>query len=392
MRTWDLLGISMEEGISRLENPEYPFETPGSKTVHLTATSEFGCVSTTSETFVLEESPEADFSWDAACNLTPVNFSFTGTAPNNGAQSSFVWDYNGENTETNPSNPSHLFSEVGTKNVTLTVADINGCTNTITKELNVVLQAQAEFDVKEVCEGDEAIFTNSSSVAAGDLEYIWSFGDVNASTSTDLSPRFEYPVTGNTRIVNVTLRAIVPGGCPDELTKSLTVNAAPSAQFVADVSGRHVEFTGPSGLNIYQWRFGDGGKSTDQNPSYTYTNVDQGSFEVCLTTKNNVCWSQDECETITIDLLGVNELTQNDDMINVYPNPNTGSFNLEIENASDDVVIKVGDILGNEIPVELVDMFNGNYSVNMSAVADGVYFVQVKNGDFYATKRITVSK
>jgi len=28
----------------------------------------------------------------------------------------------------------------------------------------------------------------------------------------------------------------------------------------------------------------------------------------------------------------------------------------------------------------------------MSAVANGVYFVQVKNGDFYATKRITVSK
>jgi hypothetical protein len=28
----------------------------------------------------------------------------------------------------------------------------------------------------------------------------------------------------------------------------------------------------------------------------------------------------------------------------------------------------------------------------MSVVADGVYFVQVKNGDYFATKRITVSK
>ncbi|MBT8327412.1 MAG: PKD domain-containing protein [Bacteroidia bacterium] len=380
------------EGISRLETPSYPFATPGSKTVTLTATSEFGCESMSSETFVLEESPEADFSWDAACNLTPINFTFTGSAPNGGAQSSFVWDYNGENTETNPTSPMHLFGDVGTKEVTLTVADVNGCSNSITKEIDVVLQATAAFDVSDVCEGDEAIFTNSSTVAAGDLEYTWEFGDAGQSTSTDLNPRFSYPITGNTRIVNVTLNAIVPGGCPDVLTKSLTINAAPDATFTADRQGRHVEFTGPSGMTIYQWRFGDGAKSTDQNPSYTYTNVDQGSFEVCLTTKNTICWSDDECQTVVIDLLGVEKLAQNNDMINVYPNPNAGSFNLEIANASDDVVIKVGDILGNEVPVELVDMFNGKYSVNMSAIADGVYFVQVKNGDFYATKRITVSK
>ena len=378
------------EGISRLKNPEYPFATPGTKTVTLTATSEFGCESVSTETIVLEESPEADFSWDAACNLTPINFTFTGSAPNNGAQSSFVWDYNGENTETNPTSPMHLFSDVGAKNVTLTVADVNGCTNSITKEINVVLQAKAAFAVKDVCEGDEAIFTNSSTVAAGDLEYIWEFGDAGASTSTNLNPRFEYPVTGNTRIVNVTLNAIVPGGCPDVLTKSLTINAAPDASFSANRQGRHVEFTGPSGMTIYQWRFGDGAKSTVQNPSYTYNNVDNGSYEVCLTTKNTIC--EDECQTVVIDLLGVEKLAQDNDMINVYPNPNAGSFNLEIANASDDVVIKVGDILGNEVPVELVDMFNGKYSVNMSAIADGVYFVQVKNGDFYATKRITVSK
>jgi hypothetical protein len=33
-------------------------------------------------------------------------------------------------------------------------------------------------------------------------------------------------------------------------------------------------------------------------------------------------------------------------MINVYPNPTTGKFNITVENAGD-VVVKVGDILGN---------------------------------------------
>ena len=78
-------------------------------------------------------------------------------------------------------------------------------------------------------------------------------------------------------------------------------------------------------------------------------------------------------------------------MINVYPNPTTGKFNVTVENAGE-VVVKVGDILGNVLDVNVTDNLNGTYSVDLSVVADGVYFVQVKNGEYFATKRITVSK
>jgi hypothetical protein len=78
-------------------------------------------------------------------------------------------------------------------------------------------------------------------------------------------------------------------------------------------------------------------------------------------------------------------------MINVYPNTTTGKFNVTVENAGE-VVVKVGDILGNVLDVNVTDNLNGTYSVDLSVVADGVYFVQVKNGDYFATKRITVSK
>ena len=78
-------------------------------------------------------------------------------------------------------------------------------------------------------------------------------------------------------------------------------------------------------------------------------------------------------------------------MINVYPNPTTGKFNVTVENAGE-VVVKVGDILGNVLDVNVTDNLNGTYSLDLSVVADGVYFVQVKNGDYFATKRITVSK
>jgi len=78
-------------------------------------------------------------------------------------------------------------------------------------------------------------------------------------------------------------------------------------------------------------------------------------------------------------------------MINLYPNPTTGKFNITVENAGD-VVVKVGDILGNVLDIDVTDNMNGTFSIDLSVVADGVYFVQVKNGDYFATKRITVSK
>jgi PKD repeat protein len=381
--SWDFNG----SGISREESPAFAFATPGTKSVTLTATSEFGCVDAITQNISLNESPVADFDWEKACNLTPIAFNFTGSVPA-GNNSSYSWDFAGEATASRVDPEAHLFSKVGTKLVTLTIADLNGCTNTITKEVNVVLQALADFEAASVCEGAEAVFTNKSEVAAGGLSYKWSFGDGPTSTSEDLSPTHTY---GEARTYNVTLEAIVEGGCSDLITKDVVVNPSPIAAFAPNKDGRTVVPTATqSGNDAYRWTFGDGGSSSEENPTYTYVNVDEGTYTVCLATREGDCWNEN-CEDITISLLGIANLTESDDMINVYPNPTTGKFTISVDNASE-VVVKVGDILGNVLDIEVRDNLNGEYSVDMSAVADGVYFVQVRNGDFYATKRITVSK
>ena len=372
------------EGISRESNPSFAFANSGTKSVTLTATSEFGCVNKFTKSIVLQESPEADFAWDAACNLTPINFTITGSLPDGGANSSFEWDFAGESSAVQ-ADPSYLFSKVGPKMVKLTISDLNGCSSSIEKEVNVVLQAVADFEAGSVCEGEEAVFTNKSTVAAGDLTYEWTFGD--GAGSSDLSPTHNYATS---KTYNVKLKTIVEGGCSDEVTYPIIVNPTPDASFTLAKDGRTVVCDGPAGNDIYRWTFGDGSKDDSEDPTYTFENVDRGTFTVCLATKKGECWN-DECEDITINLAGIENLTQNDDMINVYPNPTTGKFNVTVENAGE-VVVKVGDILGNVLDVNVTDNMNGTYSVDMSVVADGVYFVQVKNGDYFATKRITVSK
>ena len=97
--------------------------------------------------------------------------------------------------------------------VKLTISDLNGCSSSIEKEVNVVLQAVADFEAGSVCEGEEAVFTNKSTVAAGNLTYEWTFGD--GASSSDLSPTHSYT---DAKSYNVKLKAIVDGGCSDEVT------------------------------------------------------------------------------------------------------------------------------------------------------------------------------
>ena len=377
---WDFNG----EGISRETNPAFTFNTGGNKTISLTTRSQFGCVNVITKGITLQESPEADFSFDRACNLTPINFTRTGFVPNNGDNSTYTWNFNGEST-TSQENPSYLFSKVGSRDVTLTIEDLNGCSSTITKSIDVLLQADANFEVADVCEGQEAVFVNRSIVASGDLSYEWSFGD--GETSTLLSPTYIY---GEAKSYNVNLKAIIEGGCDDEMTSTIVVNPAPNANFTIVKDGRQVEVDAPEGNDIYRWSFGDGSRNDQEDVTYVYENVDQGTFTICLATKKGTCWSED-CKDVTLDLAGIKNLTEDNDMINVYPNPTTGKFNVTVEDPKD-VVIKVGDILGNVLDIEAIDNYNGTYNIDLSIVADGVYFVQVKNGTFFATKRIKISK
>jgi PKD repeat protein len=377
-------------GISTARNPNYVFGSAGLKTIKMTAISEFGCEREQTRTVDIKEAPRADFNFDRACNLTPVNFTNIGVNPSSG-DVTYEWDFNGEGAST-VQNPEFLFSEVGSKQVTFRITGENACTDAITKQLNVVLQAVADFEVSNVCQGEDAIFTNKSTVSAGNLTYLWDFG--NGQTSTQLSPRTNYGTTFGT--ISVTLTANVDGGCDDQVVKQIAIEKAPSSEFdVIKKEGRNFVAEAVEDNLTYRWRMGDGARYETREIDHFYQ-VDNGEFLVCLSTRNDAnCWSVDDeenCQLAFIDLAGVENLEANNDMMNVYPNPTTGRFTVSIDNVQDNVEIVVADILGNILSVEVIDNMNGKYDVNMGSVAAGVYLVQVKNGSSYATKKITVNK
>lgn len=131
-------------------------------------------------------------------------------------------------------------------------------------------------------------FVNTSQ---GGFAYHWNFGvpDVSYDTSSAFEPTFVYPDTGT-----FSVRLIVNPGttCPDSIVRLVKVYPKFRADFTDSGSrcpGAPIQFQDLSSATIkpvdyWQWDFGDGTLSYDQNPVHTYPNG--GIYNVILVSKN----------------------------------------------------------------------------------------------------------
>ncbi|MDF3029214.1 MAG: hypothetical protein K0S23_3521 [Fluviicola sp.] len=90
---------------------------------------------------------------------------------------------------------------------------------------------------------------------------------------------------------------------------------------------------------------------------------------------------------------GLNDLSQVDDMVQVYPNPATTavSVSLQIKEQSE-VTISVTDIAGKEISSKNYGQLNGSsiITINTSNTPVGVYFVNVKMNNAVTQKKVII--
>jgi gliding motility-associated-like protein len=123
-------------GTSTSEDPFFTFNTVGTYSVTLSATSSFGCVGTTTQQVVVNPLPTADFTASPLTAL--VNQTITFTDQSTGSIQQWLWDFgNGEGD--NLPNTSNSFPDGGVYDVTLLVTDQLGCEDEVTKQISIVL-------------------------------------------------------------------------------------------------------------------------------------------------------------------------------------------------------------------------------------------------------------
>jgi hypothetical protein len=328
--------------------------------------------------------PQANFSWTKTCSKSKVPFTFTGSVAALPVTTKYSWHYpDGDSSVVQ--NPSKLLSKVGKNLVSLILRSSNGCSDVLTKEVDVKQEAIAQFTAADVCEDSAVNFINTSQDA---IDYEWKFGDGQSDTSQ--SPKHLYLISGVTSTFNVTLIANVPAGCSDTFTGAVTINANPKSDFNFTTGGNQVNFTAVEiGASNYQWTFGDGGttNTNTQTTQYTYSKFPSGKYTACLKVSNIAGCNSQTCKEINITAASNPIIKQQG--IKIYPNPNTGSFTVETNEAKGNLSIEIYDAIGQI--VHKLETFQSSTTLNLK-LAEGIYLVRVMNESEVYLERVVIRR
>ena len=240
------------------------------------------------------QSPTAAFNQDKNVGCIPVIVNFSDVSTGNIA--SYYWDFgNGNNSVLQ--NPGATYTKAGSYNVKLVVTDVNGKKDSIEKAIAVTAFANpvASFSANKQtgCEGEVIDFTDNSVQTSNPIvSWAWNFGDGNQSGQQ--SPSHSFKTKGS---FAVSLVITDSKGCKNAINQAnyININQVPAVAFSANVTTackvpQTVNFTdltpAQSGKTYtYQWDFGDGGSTTQQNPSNIYKTY--GDYTVSLTVTDN---------------------------------------------------------------------------------------------------------
>jgi gliding motility-associated-like protein len=224
------------------------------------------------------------------CAPLVVNFSDLST----GSPTTWRWDL-GNGTTSSLRNPSVTYFNPGQYTIKLVVQNATGRDSLIrTQYISIFAKPTVNFSVSSNagCFPMEVTFTDLSVAGSGSIDnWQWDFGD--GTFSTLQNPSHIYTSAGN---FNVSLRVRNNNGCFQNLTRTQLIN-------VINGATANFTFSTPSscappvninlqnlsigtGVLTYQWNFGDGGTSTQTNPSHTYTTSGTYTLQLIVTNVN----------------------------------------------------------------------------------------------------------
>lgn len=314
-------------------------------------------------------------SWDdlevrVPCELNTPTLSLGGTTVtsvcagdlvtlNVSGASTYTWN-TGSNAITITDNPL-----VTTNYVVVGTNTASGCPATISK--NVVVHDRPQVSVfsfaPAICEGKTATVS-----AVGANSYTWNTGD-NTPVLTVIpasSGTVAYMVTGANQY-----------GCTSTATQVITVNPLPAVTAVnsptVSCAGDNITLSG-FGATTYQWMTNNTfvqGAVINANPL--------GSTVYSVTgTDANGCSKMAIINHAVETCVGIREVSKSLQGLILAPNPNNGNFTVELANTSGKT-IEVMDVTGRLILSQTSS--SEVIPVNISNLANGVYYVKVKCND-----------
>lgn len=299
---------------SNLQNPVHVYNSFGTYNVCLTITTDDSCTSIFCQDVTIGNTLDcqADFnSFPDSTNQGTVYFYDLSYA--NGNINSWFWEF-GDGSTSTEQNPTHVFNELGTYNVCLTITADSNCTSTYCQD--VLVGGGSGGD----CLADFNYFTDSTnqglvyfydlSIPVGNIEtWFWDFGDGTGSGEQNPTHTFSQAGTYNVCLTITTFYNPATDSCISITCKAVVVSGGTGGDcqadftYFADSSNQSTIYfydlsTAAGNIDTWFWDFGDGTSSTDQNPTHSYNAP--GTYSVCLTiTADSNCTSI-YCEYVVV--------------------------------------------------------------------------------------------
>jgi hypothetical protein len=260
---------------------------------------------------------------------------------------------------------SNTFNNLGAGTYTIGVIDANGCQTTLT----YIVSEPSPLSVN-------MIPTMISCNGAND-------GVLTAQVSGGTSP-YTYAINGGTAVVNPVFNNLPAGtymltatdanGCQQAFTSTITEPSALTLVASTTVSNGNdgtIALSGSGGNSPYTYSM-DG--QTYYSGSF-FSNLAIGTY-TCYIKDNNGCVTAIE---VTVNSSSLSELTF--DLMSLYPNPNNGVFELEIEGVnSASLEAKLFNAQGQQVAVFVLKSNNGKVkqTVELSPkIAAGTYYLGI---------------
>ncbi len=378
-RTWTFEGGT--PATSTEANPIVTYNSAGTYDVTLVVSNAAGNNTAMETDYVtVGEAPTAGFT----SAVTEATADFTNTSI---AGDTYSWDF-GEGGTSSETNPTYEYDSPGDYEVTLTVTNSCG-SSTITQTVSIVGQVPAAAFAADITAGCAPLTVNFEDMSTGTpTAWSWAFAGGSPATSTEQNPTITYANAGTYEVSLTVTNAFGENTITE--TSYITVNAAPEADFNYTVDAGIVEFESMStGASSYEWDFGDGDNSTEENPTHQYEM--SGVYTVVLTVTND-CGTSTIEETLDIVILDVEDF-ENIDFINLYPNPNNGQFTLLIEGqVLGNLEFQFYDIIGQKLHSEILDFTGGRWIKNLDFrhLAAGAYILQLRSDNKVLHRKVVI--
>ncbi len=236
------------------QNPTHVYANPGPYVITLNVTNDKGCGNSIPliRNITINARPKAGFIVPEVC-INDLATVFTDTSRVTGDTfdpTGYHWNFgdppSGPLNTSTAMNGSHLYTAIGPYNVTHVATTMSGCKDTVTNVIFInAADPTADFVINNnaaLCSNDSVSLVNRSTISQGSVTKLEIYWDVTGSPGTFETidvPVFngvykhKYPTLQTTQTYNIRLVAYSGAICFANKPMTITVNAAPRAQFNA---------------------------------------------------------------------------------------------------------------------------------------------------------------